>query len=195
MSRLPLAIVCACLVLAISGCGDQQSSQPPGFTFSSIKAALNKSNMKSAHFSVVGNVVRNGASYAIQGDGVLQRLPAAAVETNLTVLTNSAAGDVQLQQIQIGGKVYSRTGTGAWSSQPDTSTVSPLNPTGYSGEDSRNGQAVWHLRSSDALNSYDMWIRESDAYIVLISYKDSSGESLNFIMNSYNKSPVIIAPS
>jgi hypothetical protein len=195
MSRWVRAALVLVLALAISGCDLLgPSSQPPAVTVDTISAAMDKSDMKSAHFTVVGNVAKDGARYPVQGDGVLQRFPTSALATNLTLLTYSAAGDIQLQQIQIGGKIYSKLGAGAWTSKPETSTISPLNPTGYAGEDTRAGQAVWHVRSSDATSSYDMWVRESDAYIVLISYLDSAGNSFNFIMNSYNKSPVVTAP-
>ena len=65
--------------------------------------------------------------------------------------------------------------------------------TTYVGEEIISGAAVWHARSVSGKSTYDIWIRESDGYIVQLKFAGTSGTfTMDFF--SYNKSPIIVAP-
>jgi hypothetical protein len=93
--------------------------------------------------------------------------------------------------VTVGGKDYTRIGSGGWSSKPTTSSATT--PTSYVGEEIMGGVSVWHARSTAVHSTYDMWIRESDGYIVQLALSGTSGDyTMNF--DSYNKSPLIPTP-
>ncbi len=52
---------------------------------------------------------------------------------------------------------------------------------------------TWHASTAEKGSTYDIWVRETDGYIVFIQFTDpASALTMNF--DTYNKSPVITAP-
>jgi hypothetical protein len=148
--------------------------------------------MNSAHFRLSGTLVMKPAYYTVTGDGVLQRVPREALQLNFRAQTFSSAGVLKITEVIIGGKLYTRVGAGKWTTR--LTSESPTTPTSYVGEETISGTAVWHARSAAAShNAYDIWIRESDGYVVKLSYTGTSG-TFTMTFDSYNKSPVITHP-
>jgi len=171
--------------------GDVPSPSP--VTAASVRAAVDNSSMDNAHFRVTGTLGIQGGHYPVTGDGVLEKNPTTALSLNLTVKTNTRAGTVTVQEIEIGGMIYTRTGNGQWTSAPETSTFSPVAPTTYVGEEDIGGTTTWHARSADKGSTYDIWVRETDGYIVYLSFTDSKSMlTMNF--DTYNQSALITVP-
>jgi hypothetical protein len=147
--------------------------------------------MKNAHFRIHGTLIRKPSYYPVTGDGILQLAPREGLKMTILVQTYTSLGVLKIQEVTIGGRLYTRLGNGRWTSKPTTD--SPTTPTSYVGEEIMSGTAVWHARSVGAGTAYDVWIRESDGYIVQLVFKSSSG-TLTMTFDSYNKSPAIAIP-
>jgi hypothetical protein len=193
--RRTLATGGALVALAITACGssvaDTPGPTPTPITADSVRLAFDNSTMKSAHFKVKGTLIVKGNYLPVTGDGVVQLRPREAFKTNLSVQTYTSLGVLKIQEVTIGGRDYTRLGTGHWTSKP--STTSPTTLTSYVGEEIMNGTPVWHARSAAAASTYDVWVRESDGYMVKLSLAQATG-NLSMTFDSYNKSPVIVKP-
>jgi hypothetical protein len=193
--RRALAIVVAAVALASTSCGSPvavASNPTPGpVTADSVRMAFSNSTMDNAHFRLRGTLVKNRTYYPFTGDGVYQLRPVEALFMNVNLQTYSGHGATRIQDVTINGRLYTRTGSGKWTSAP--TTISPTAVTSYVGEEIMDGKAVWHARSEAGRTTYDLWIRESDSYIVQIKY---GGVSSTFTMNfdSYNTSREIVTP-
>jgi hypothetical protein len=193
--RWTLAAAGAFLVLATAACGSADAGTPGPtpitVTADTIRTAFDSSTMKNAHFTLHGTFIVKRNYFPVTGDGVLQLAPREALAMTLRVQTYSSLGVLKIQDVTIGGRLYTRLGTGRWTSKPTTDTVTTI--TSYVGEEIISGTAVWHVRASDNGGTYDMWIRESDAYVVQLTVTSKSGNlTMNF--DSYNKSRAIAKP-
>ena len=168
---------------------------PSPVTAASVSAAFNNSTMTNAHFQVTGTIGVQDTHYPVTGDGVLQKSPAFALKLDLTVQGNSGATLV-VHEVFVGGRDYTRLGNGKWTSTPDTSS-SLETPTKYVGEETIGGTLTWHAQSADEAtgggNTYDIWVRETDGYIVFLQYTSPSSV-LTMKFDTYNTSPAITAP-
>jgi hypothetical protein len=190
---VPAAFGVLCLTSACGGAFFANVPSPSPVTAASVGTAVDNSTMQNAHFRITGTLGVQGNHFPITGDGVLQKSPSFALSLNMTVQTNTRAGNLVVQEIVIGGRVYTRTGSGKWTSTPDSSTISPIAPTTYVGEESIGGTMTWHATTAEKGSTYDIWVRETDGYIVYIQFTDpASALTMNF--DIYNKSPVITAP-
>jgi hypothetical protein len=181
------------LTTACSGAFFANVPSPSPVTAETVRAAVDNSTMNNGHFRATGTIGIQGNHYPITGDGVLQKSPSTALSLNLTVESNTRAGNLTVQEVVIGGRIYTRAGSGKWTSAPENSTLSPTAPTTYVGEEPIGGTMTWHASTTDKGSTYDIWVRETDGYIVYIQFTDSaSALSMNF--DTYNKSPVITAP-
>src|ERR1700756_309668 len=81
--------------------GDVPSPSPG--TAASVRSALDNSGMKNAHFRVTGPLGIQGNHFPVTGDGVLEKSPTTALSLNLTVKTNTRAGNLTVQEVDIGG--------------------------------------------------------------------------------------------
>lgn len=194
MLRRTVVATAVGLLFTVSACGDVVSSTPPSpspVTAAKVQAAVDNSTMKNAHFVVSGRFQVGIDHDPVTGDGVLQRVPTEAMALNLTIQANGR--QLTIQERSVGGRDYSRTGTGKWTSKPSQSTVSPTAPTVYVGEEYISGTWAWHARSSDSTTTYDLWVRESDGYLVVLTL-NQPGNFFSMSFDSYNKSPTITAP-
>ncbi len=193
--RRALAVAGVLVTLASASCGSPASGAPvatPGpVTADSISAAFASSTMDNGHFRLHGTSIKSRTYYPVTGDGVLQLRPAEALVMNSYLQTYTTRGALRIQEVSVDGRLYTKTGAGKWTSKPTTLSLSAI--TSYVGEEIMDGTAVWHARMSPGRSTYDLWIRESDAYIVQIKTTSISG---TVIMNfdSYNKSREILAP-
>jgi len=192
--RRALAIAGAVAVLASTSCGSPSAGAatptPGPVTADSVRAAFYNSTMDNAHFRLFGTVIKNRTYYPVTGDGVLQLRPVEALVIN-TYLTTYSTRALKIQEVTIDGKIYTRLNAGKWTSKP--TAISPTAVTTYVGEEILNGVAVWHARSTPSRSTYDLWVRESDGFIVEIKYTSVNGTiTMNF--DSYNKSREIAAP-
>ena len=194
--RRALVVACAAVVLVTGACGSPVAGAPvaatPGpVTADSIQAALNNSTMDSGHFRMHGTIIKNRVYFPVNGNGVLQQRPEEALLMNLSVQTFGNPPLLKMTEITVGGKIYSRVGSGHWSSKASSSSI--LSITTYVGEEIISGAGVWHARSVEGKNTYDIWVRESDGYLVQLKFAGTSG-SYTMEFFSYNKNPVIVAP-
>jgi hypothetical protein len=182
------------VALTGSACGTVVTSNLPSpspVTADAVRAAVDKSTMTSAHFVVTGRFQVGIDHDPVSGDGVVQRVPTEAFALNLTI--QAAGRKLAFQEVTIGGRDYTRAGTAKWTSKPSSSNVSPTAPTVYVGEEYMSGSWTWHARSTDSSTTYDVWVRESDGYLVLLTLNQPS-YFVSMSFDSYNKSPVIKAP-
>jgi hypothetical protein len=190
-----LAMACTVVALATTGCGSSDAGAPgptpTPITADSVRAAFNNSGMKSAHFKIHGTLIRKPGYYPMTGDGVFQLLPREALQTNISIQTYGPAGVLRIQEVNINGRLYTRLGTGRWTSK--ASTDSPTTITKYVGEEIQAGTVVWHAQSVSAHSTYDVWIRESDGYIVQLALAQATG-NLTFTFDSWDKSKAIAVP-
>ena len=195
LRRAPVTAALGLLALT-TACGGAifgNVPSPSPVTAATVRAAVDNSDMLNAHFRATGTLGVQGNHYTITGDGVLEKSPTFALSLNLTVQTNTRAGNLTVQEIVIGGRTYTRTGNGKWTSVPDTSTISPTAPTTYVGEELIAGTMTWHASTAENGSTYDIWVRETDGYIVYIQFTDSkSALTMNF--DTYNQSPLITVP-
>lgn len=191
--RRALAVTGAIMALATTSCGSPvavASNPTPGpITADTIRAAFGNSTMDTGHFRFHGTAIRNRTYYPVAGDGVLQLRPVEALMVDFYEQTYTTKGAKRTQEVTLGGRLYSRIGAGKWTSKPtNVSLISAI--TTYVGEEIVDGVAVWHARTR---TTYDLWIRESDAYIVQIKSTSSSG-TITMDFDSYNKSRTIAVP-
>jgi hypothetical protein len=193
--RRTLATAAALVALAGSACGspvaDTSGPTPSPITAATVRAAFEHSTMKSAHFRFSGTLIKKPGYYPVTGDGILQLVPRDALKMNFRVQTYTSAGVIKIQEVAIGGRLYIRTGSGGWSSKASSGSVTSL--TSYVGEETLAGASVWHAQTASKGNIYDLWVRESDGYIVQLTYTSASG-NLTMTFDSYNKSPVVAVP-
>lgn len=183
------------MALTTISCGSPvavASNPTPGpVTADSIRTAFSNSTMDNAHFHLRGTLVKNRTYYPYTGDGVYQLRPVEAFLMNLNLQTYSGHGATRIQDVIINGRLYTRTGSGKWTSTP--TIISPIAVTSYVGEEIIDGKTVWHARSEAGRSIYDLWIRESDSYIIQIKYGGISS-SFTMIFDSYNTSREITTP-
>jgi hypothetical protein len=193
--RRTLAIVVAAVAVATTACGSPiaVASKPTSgpVTADSVRMAFSNSTMDNAHFRLRGTLVKNRTYYPFTGDGIYQLRPVEALLMNINLQTYSGHGATRMQDVTINGRLYTRTGTGKWTSTP--TIISPVAVTSYIGEEIIDGKAVWHAQSAAGRTTYDLWIRESDSYIVQIKYGGVSS-TFTMIFDSYNTSREITTP-
>jgi len=193
--RGTLATAGLVIALAAVACGAPVAANPVPtslpITAASVRSAFDNSTMKNAHFKLHGTLIVKGTYFPVTGDGVLQLVPREALAMNLRVQTYSSMGVLKFQSVTIGGRAYTRTGTGRWTSKPETSSMMTL--TTYVGEEIISGAGVWHAQGTEAGSTTDAWIRESDGYIVRLTTKSKSG-TITLEFDTYNKSRVITKP-
>ena len=195
MVRRCVVIAAFTVIATTSACGGALFGSVPSptpVTADSVRSAVDNSTMKNAHFRVTGTFNVNAQHLSVSGDGVLQKSPASAIEMTLTVDGAPGGRTLVIQEISVGGRDYSRVGSGKWTSTPESAT-SPTVPDTYVGEETIAGTLTWHARSSASGKTYDIWVRESDGYIAYLQFTDpSSVLTMNF--DSYNQSPAVTAP-
>ena len=182
------------LLLAATACGTPStaiSGGPP--TATSVANAIKNSSMKNAHFTVQGNLASGANRLAATGDGTIQIKPTFALQINFQIQTS--LGTTGLKVIVVNNTEYSRTGTGAWTSQPDPSAASVTTPNKYIGEDTLNGIKAWHVQWQGQPGTYDDWVRESDGYLMKVTYTATIGSTYTFTFDSYNTGTIIVAPA
>ena len=68
-------------------------------------------------------------------------------------------------------------------------------PDKYIGEDTLNGIKAWHVQWQGQPGTYDDWVRESDGYLMKVSYSATAGSTYTFTFDSYNTATIIVAPA
>jgi hypothetical protein len=193
--RRALAIGAAVMALATASCGSPvavASNPTPGpVTADSVRMAFSNSTMDNAHFTMHGTLIKNRTYYPVTGDGVLQMRPVEALVMHVYLTTYSGRGSTALTEVTINGRLFTKIGSGKWTSK--ATVVSPTAVTSYIGEEIMDGKAVWHAQSAAPRTTYDLWIRETDAYIVQIKYAGVSG-TFTMVFDSYNNSRVVGTP-
>jgi hypothetical protein len=193
VSLLATAVSAACGAASSSAAPPKPSPSP--ITAASVADAARNSTMKSGHFTVTGTVVYQAKPYAATGVGVIDRVPA-ALQVSVKIDTKTSLGVVQYEQIDIAGVKYYRIGTAAWHSSPSTFGPNDFVPTKYMGEETVNGVKCWHAQAVAVDGgTYDFWVKESDGYIPKVVYTGTDGSGYTMIVDSYNTTPPIGAPT
>jgi hypothetical protein len=189
-SHYAAKLACAASI-AGSACGRVQTSGPaPAVTVASVNYAIENSTMRTAHFTLTGSFFVKGANLPASGAGVEQLRPEVALQVRLTLVMPDG-GRLTVDSIVVGGRVYSRVGSGRWTSQPEK--ILPNVYTTYLGEETFGGTSTWRVHCETSTSTFDTWVRESDGYFVYQKFKDPRA-SLFMTFDSYNKSPRITAP-
>ena len=199
MVRRALVTAALGLLALTTACGGALFGSVPSpspVTADSVRAAFDNSTMTNAHFLVTGTLGVQDTHYPVTGEGVLQKSPEFALKMDLTVQGNYGATLV-IHEVVVGGRDYTRVGNGKWTSTPETSTTSPTTPTKYVGEETIGGTLTWHAQSAEEATgggtTYDIWVRETDGYIVYLQYTTpTSAFTMHF--DTYNTSPAVTAP-
>jgi len=182
------------LLLAATACSTSStaiSGGPP--TAPSVANAIQHSSMKNAHFTVHGSLASGASRLAATGDGTIQIKPTFALHINFQIQTT--LGTTGLEVIVVDNTEYSRTGTGGWTSQPDLSAASLTTPDKYIGVDTLSGSKAWHVQWQGQPGTYDDWVRESDGYLMKVTYAAAAGSTYTFTFDSYNTGTIIVAPA
>jgi len=183
------------VTLATTACGSDVAATPgptpASVTADTVRAAFDSSTMKNAHFRLHGTFIVKRNYFPLTGDGVLQLAPREAVAMTFRIQTYSSQGLLKFQVVTVGGRAYLRVGSGRWTSKPSTGSMVTI--TSFVGEEIMSGTAVWHVRSVSGGDTNDIWIRETDAYIVQLVDVSTSG-TMTMDFDSYNKSRAIAKP-
>lgn len=150
--------------------------------------------MKTAHCTVQGSLANGANRYPATGVGTLQIKPSYGLQLNLQVQTGTILGTIGFDEIIVNGTQFTRTGTEGWTSQPDSSASSATTPTKYIGEETLNTTKAWHVQSQSTSGTYDDWVRESDGYLMKITYAGTDGSTFTLTFDSYNTGTTIVAP-
>ena len=191
-----VCLVAGLLALALTGvgCGSPPTSNSGPPTAASVSKALKNSTMKNGHFTVQGTFANGANRYTATGDGTIQMKPSYALQLNLQVPTGTFLGTIGVDEIVVNGTQYTRTGTGGWTYQPDTSNGSALSPDKYVGEETLNGTKVWHVQSQNGNSTYDLWVQESNGYLKKLAIATTDGTTFTMSLDSYNTATKIVAP-
>src|SRR5256885_5462458 len=95
LATAPLGLLA--LTAACGGAFFADVPSPSPVTASTVRAAVDNSNMQNAHFLATGTLGIQGNHYQITGDGVLEKSPTNALSLNLTVQTRSEEHTSELQ--------------------------------------------------------------------------------------------------
>ena len=189
-NRYAAKLACAASIGGSACRGAQSTAQPPKVTLASVNVAVYLSTMRNAHFKLTGNFFIKGANIPATGTGVEQIRPEVALHVRLT-LAKPYGGSLTVESIVVGGRVYTRAGSGRWTSQPET--FSPTTYRAYLGEETFAGTSTWRVHCESSTSALETWVRESDGYFVYQKFTDRNA-SIWMTFDSYNKSPVITAP-
>lgn len=182
------------LLLVATACGPSSTAISGGTpTATSVANAIKTSSMKNAHFTAQGSLASGANRLAATGDGTIQIKPTFALQINFQIQTS--LGTTGLEVIVVDNTEYSRTGTGAWTTQPDPSAAFVTMPNKYIGEDTLNGIKAWHVQWQGQPGTYDDWVRESDGYLMKVTYAATVGSTYTFTFDSYNTATIIVAPA
>ena len=182
------------LLLAATACGTSSAAISGGApTATSVANAIKNSSMKNAHFTVQGSLASGANRLAATGDGTIQIKPTFALQINFQVQTS--IGTTGLEVIVVDNTEYSRTGTGSWTSQPDPSAAALTTPDKYIGEENLNAVKAWHVQWHGQPGTYDDWVRESDGYLIKVTYAATVGSKYTITFDTYNTGTIVVAPA
>ena len=148
-------------------------------------AARPAQSMHDCNFRLTGTFSLLGESIPITGSGVFLVKPAPAARWQVNV----SAGREPVDMIDFGKRLFTRRGTELWSDEPVASGLravflgdpvimaaafSGSNQITYVGAEKIDGDAVWHIRTHDAIGTYDEWVRESDGVTSRLSFQDEN---------------------
>jgi hypothetical protein len=162
---------------------------------------LNKpsqSDMKDGHFTLKGHLASGAFAMDVTGDGTMVLKPKYALSVRMQ--GSLGAIPIAIQQIEVGGKSYSRVGNQKWTESdvkggPVGSGSTAKDPK-LVGEESLSQGKSWHIHATDSAPNqpFDAWIRESDGYFVKYSSSSDTG-TLAFEFDKYNTGASVSAPS
>jgi Domain of unknown function (DUF4352) len=185
-------LIVALLLLIAAGCAAPWTPPTPA----DILAKPSHSSMKDGHFKLSGHLTSGAYATDLTGDGVMILQPNYASSMHLQ--GSIGALPFALQTIDINGKSYSRVGSDKWTEANAQSE--PGNPNGASGakligEDGLPVGKSWHVRATGPSGQqFDVWVRESDGYLVKYSGGTDSG-SITLEFDRYNIAPTVAAPA
>jgi len=153
--------------------------------------------MKDGHFTVKAHLASGAITVDLTGDGTMVLKPKYAVSFNLQGSVGQLP--IGLQEIVVDGQSYSRLGTQKWTDSPSQSEPGNVSSSAKSpkliSEDSLSQGKSWHIQATDSSDqAFDVWVRESDGYLVKYSGSLSTG-SITLEFDKYNTGSAVSAPS
>jgi Domain of unknown function (DUF4352) len=181
------------LALLLSG-GCAAPWTPP--TPSEILAKPSQSSMKDGHFRISGHITSGAYASDVSGEGTMVMQPRYAFSMRL----QGSIGQIPfaVQQVDVNGKSYSRVGSAKWTKSDARNE--PGNPSGARaarliGEESLSAGKSWRVRAVNSSGqTFDMWVRESDGYLVKYAGTSDTG-SISIEFDRYNTGETVSAPA
>jgi len=153
--------------------------------------------MKDGHFTVKAHVTSGALTVDLTGDGTMVLKPKYGVSFHLQGSVGQLP--IALDEITVDGQSYSRLGSQKWSqstsqSEPGNSGSNPKNAK-LAGEDSLSTGKSWHIQATDSTSNqpFDMWVRESDGYLVKYAGSLATG-TISLEFDKYNTGATVSAP-
>jgi outer membrane lipoprotein-sorting protein len=186
-------VACLALVVTITSACSAPWSPP---TAAEILNKPAQSDMKDGHFTVKAHVTSGTITVDLTGDGTLVLKPKYAVRFNL----QGSVGQLPIgfQEIVVDGQSYSRLGNQKWIESPSQSEPGNIGSSAKNprmvGEDNLSQGKSWHEEATDSTGqAFDVWVRESDGYLVKYSGSLSTG-SITLEFDKYNTGGAVSAP-
>ena len=156
-----------------------------------------QSDMKDGHFTVKAHLTSGALTVDLTGDGTMVLKPKYAISLNL----QGSVGQIPigLQEVVVDGQNYSRLGSQKWTESPSQSEPGNVGSSAKNpkliGEDNLSQGKSWHIQGTDSTGqAFDVWVRESDGYLVKYSGSLSTG-SISLDFDKYNTGSTVTAPS
>lgn len=157
LAAVPLVLLAACAAPIIGTPSAQE-----------IAAKPSQSNLKDAHFTLVGQVTSGAADVQVKGEGLMVFRPSTASRMILTGSVGVIPFAVEL--ISVNGVEYQRVGNAKWTKT--TSNAKPASSSTWAtakglkliGEESLPQGKAWHVKGTSDGQPFDLWVRESDGY-------------------------------
>ena len=179
-----------------AGCGVPTPAAP---TAKDVLAKPQQSDLKDAHFTVIGKITDNGTTVELVGDGALAYKPKLAGRFKFT--TNVGGQQVTIQEISLDGTNYGLTpASPKWVATQSTSGIDPSAFVGaseqkYVGEENLPQGKAWHATAKDKDgNAFDAYIREKDGYPIKYVETQTGGQNITLTFDKYNTGETITAP-
>lgn len=191
------ALILIAIAAVAASCGTPTPAAPP--TAKEVLAKPQQSNLKDAHFNVIGKITDNGTTIQLVGDGALVYRP--KPEGRFKFQTTVGGQTVTIQEISLNGTNYGLTpASPKWVATKSASGFDPTVFAGasdqkYIGEENLAQGKAWHASAKDKDgNAFDAFIRESDGFPIKYVQTQSGGQNITLTFDRYNAGETIAAP-
>lgn len=190
-------LISVAVVIAVAaGCGGVSNPLAPP-TAQQIAEKPTNSSMRDGTFTVSGTLYNGATAYPVTGNGSMVLKPNAALKMNLQVDAGGILGRIGVDIVYIADKQYERIGAGNWqvTDAPRTGTAYRGPGVKLIGEEQLPNGKTWHLERVDGDQTYDVWIRQNDGYLLRYISAKQDGTRLQLDFSQFNTGAIIAVPS